>query len=165
MTIEWIDYTDGPSGPYSLARDLVTVADYAEFAKATGHGAPKGRPLQPVTRVTAHEADAYAEWAGARLPTEREIEWAWRFREDVTFAAWPLPELPDAGQYDTDTADGVRDLTGLVWHWTSSMQGAGRVIRGGGWNDGASYARVASRYGGVPSRRGDSLGFRLARTP
>jgi formylglycine-generating enzyme required for sulfatase activity len=41
--------------------------------------------------------------------------------------------------------------------------GAGRVVRGGGWYFSPAYARVANRYWNDPSFRFDYLGFRLAR--
>jgi formylglycine-generating enzyme required for sulfatase activity len=60
----------------------VTNAQYLEFVRATGHGAPKhweggkipeGTEGFPVSYVNWSDADAYCKWAGGRLPTE--IEW------------------------------------------------------------------------------------------
>jgi ergothioneine biosynthesis protein EgtB len=76
---------------------------------------------EPVTHVSYYEADAYARWAGARLPTEGEWECAAR-------------SLLDAGSVDhgnfhehgpvhpraASAAPGLQQFYGDVWEWTQS---------------------------------------------
>ena len=63
----------------------VTNAQYRKFMLATGHPEPEywdnskyNQPNQPVVGVNWEDAAAYAKWAGKRLPTEKEWEWAAR---------------------------------------------------------------------------------------
>nr|WP_315254880.1 ergothioneine biosynthesis protein EgtB [uncultured Duganella sp.] len=76
----------------------------------TLHGAQPLDPNRPVTHISLFEADAYAHWAGARLPTEFEWEYAAAQAQIETGSLHPA----GAG------ADGLQQMYGHCWQWTSS---------------------------------------------
>ncbi len=71
---------------------------------------------EPVLHVSYYEADAYARWAGARLPTEFEWEVASSGHE-VTGNLLPTSNLHPM---PADADGGMQQLFGDVWEWTSS---------------------------------------------
>jgi ergothioneine biosynthesis protein EgtB len=77
-------------------------------------------PAEPVCHLSYYEADAYARWAGARLPTEAEWEIAsanvpmdGNFVENGRFHPAPLDT-------QIDTSQGPQRMFGDLWEWTQS---------------------------------------------
>jgi len=138
---------------------------------------------EPVTHVSYFEADAFANWTGARLPTEFEWERAaakidieGNFVESEIFH--PRPTLA--------SAEDLRQMFGDVWEWTRSAYapypgyraapGAlgeynGKfmcnqyVLRGGSCATSQSHIRRTYRNFFQPEKRWQFTGIRLARDP
>ena len=78
-------------------------------------------PHEPVTHVSHYEADAYATWSGARLPTEFEWEHAsLKAVADGTFLDDVDPEFSFHPTAAGPSTGGLRQLFGDCWEWTSS---------------------------------------------
>jgi formylglycine-generating enzyme required for sulfatase activity len=59
----------------------------------------------------------------------------------------------------------IYDLAGNVWEWTSSEEGSGRVIRGGGWGNRGEDCTASDRIRSEPDDSFFSIGFRLLAVP
>src|SRR5262249_36661547 len=110
----------------------------------------QGREEHPINCVRQSEAAAYCEWAGARLPTVIEGEWAargagagtdyrWGNDSPDNRVCWSLPSprhgtCPAGAFPPGDSPQGVSDLVGNVFEWTSTPaeRGTGTYRIGGG---------------------------------
>lgn len=145
----------------------------------------------PVTHVSHTDAEAYAQWVGARLPTETEWEFASRGGLEQQPYPWGSVREPDgrarmntfAGDFPngpttpvgTVPADsfppngfGLHNTTGNVWEWTSSefsAQDDRPALRGGSYMCHDSYCRryrTSARSAATPDTSLGHTGFRLA---
>ena len=163
--------------PFAISRSPVTNADWARFLAdqpdsrqdahylrhwGEGRHVPEGRDDRPVYHVWPSDADAYATWAGARLPTADEWEKAVRGIDGRT---WPWGDFWRQGFAQTAElgvgspmpiralgAQGPSSLFGAVGgvfeitasHWRGRT-GRGRVVMGGCFTHDAATARPSLR--------------------
>jgi gamma-glutamyl hercynylcysteine S-oxide synthase len=191
--------------PFEIDRTPVTNGVYVEFMRDTGTEPPMyweadgeggwlrtamGRrepldPAHPVIHVSWHEAEAFARWAGKRLPTEQEWEAACAGADaDLANLDQLVFGTAPAGAYADGAADcGAVQMLGDVWEWTASdfLAYPGfkpfpykeysevffgeeyKVLRGGAWATRRHTIRPSFRNWDLPQRRQLFAGFRCAK--
>jgi formylglycine-generating enzyme required for sulfatase activity len=128
--------------PFYIDKFEVTCEEYQQFVDKEKRPSPQGwrngkyppgTARLPVTGVSWVEADAYAKWAGKRLPTEKEWEFAARgadarlypwgneWKPDYVNAADGGPGRPtEVGLHPGGASPfGALDMVGNVWEWTA----------------------------------------------
>ena len=189
---------------FLIDRTPVTNGAYAEFVSDTDAEPPmyweadgdwwvrtamgRREPVDPdevVIHVSWHEADAFARWAGRRLPTEQEWEAAARGadadRANLDQLAFGTSRV---GAYADAPSDcGALHMLGDAWEWTSSdflaypgfeafpypeysevfFGDTYKVLRGGAWAARRNVVRTSFRNWDLPQRRQIFAGLRCAK--
>jgi iron(II)-dependent oxidoreductase len=191
--------------PFEIDRTPVTNAAYAAFVEETGAEPPlywerdgeggwarttMGEtravdPRHPVVHVDLPAAEAFAAWAGKRLPSEQEWEAAARGsdRERANLDHLAFGTAPAAAYGDAAADCGALQMLGNVWEWTSSdfvgypgfeafpydeyskvfFGPEHTVLRGGAWATRRDVIRSTFRNWDLPIRRQIFSGLRCTR--
>jgi formylglycine-generating enzyme required for sulfatase activity len=181
-----------------LGQTEVTVAAYRRFVESTGTQMPAPPSFNPnwsdaqmpIANISWDNAQAYCRWAGGRLPTEAEWEYAARSGStEVRYGpsgdvAW---YSDNSGQKTHDVAQkranalNLYDMLGNVWEWVNDWydanyyqnspsqdplgpaNGQHRALRGGSWSNNSQNVRVSNRSEFTPIPGLGDLGVRCAR--
>ncbi|GBC61833.1 hypothetical protein DENIS_2795 [Desulfonema ishimotonii] len=188
---------------FYMGRYPVTNEEYGRFM-AENEDAPEpkywgdrrfNQPRQPVVGVSWYDAVKYAQWAGLRLPTEAQWEYACRAGTATRYYTGDTEAgLDRIGWYGLNSggilhpvgekepnAFGLYDMHGNVYEWCQDWygnypadtvtdpvgpeNGSNRVGRGGSWSYDAWCCRSAYRRFDSPDSRLIYYGFRLALSP
>ena len=191
--------------PFEIDRTPVTNGAYILFMEETGAEPPmywepdggggwvraamgRREPVDsghPVIHVSWDEADAFARWAGKRLPSEQEWEAAsaGADRERANLDLLGFGTAPAGAYGDAAATCGAVQMLGDVWEWTSSdflaypgfeafpyreyseafFGDEYKVLRGGAWATRRNTVRRSFRNWDLPQRRQIFAGFRCAR--
>lgn len=182
----------------------VSNSMYQEFCNETGHSLPEfwgmdvfysGEkfPDHPVVGVSWSDAVKYAEWAGKRLPTE--AEWEYAARGGLMQKSYPYGDDVDSSMVNYNgtyghvlslgslpaNGYGLHEMAGNVTEWVYDFYakdyfnespvenpagptyGKRRVIRGGGWRSGKSCTSCWFRQSLRPYWVDMNVGFRCAK--
>ncbi len=171
-------------------------SEFSQIERIDNRFVPKsGMENYPVIMANWFGAQAFCQWAGGRLPSEAEWEYAARAGEEYMYSGSDY--LDEVGWYAKNAggathpvgqkkpnAYGLYDMSGNVWEWCADIwhrnyEGAPalgeewttggtpalRVMRGGSWKETPTFARNVHRGGQAPSNRFNFFGFRLVLDP
>jgi formylglycine-generating enzyme required for sulfatase activity/serine/threonine protein kinase len=190
--------------PFELDETEVSNDDFALFVAETGHrttaeqegfsrdgpfeeeglqwrhpAGPRSSyqdlPRHPVVHVSARDAEAFCAYAGKRLPTEEEWEYAARGDDHRVFPWGPkfragMANAASTGEVRLQPTGsfppgpfGHLDLVGNVWEWTATYEGSDRVLKGASWMEtNPANVRAAVRLLSPPTDHSSDVGFRCA---
>ncbi|MCR4783267.1 MAG: SUMF1/EgtB/PvdO family nonheme iron enzyme [bacterium] len=184
---------------YYIDRYEVTNRQFKKFVEATHYkaqgnwqeSASDDRMDHPVIRVSYYDCEAYARWAGKRLPTADEWEKAAR-GGDLRLYPWggTTPDPTRCNYIDTGIGNttpvgffptgaspyGVEDMAGNVWEWVDTWfipydaddnyLPMTKVIKGGSRSDSADNCTIVQEQGVLPEQgRLVASGFRCVFSP
>jgi formylglycine-generating enzyme required for sulfatase activity len=199
-TLPWEEQVE--LSAYAIDLTPVTNAEYEKFLKASGYSPriqhnflehwvdgkpPVGKEDHPVVYVDLNDARAYAEWAGKRLPTDAEWQFAaegperlrypWGDRMEAGTCNWEAATTSVHAYPDGRSPFGCYDMSGNTWEWTESEQtddGRTRysLLRGGSYFNASGsdwYVKGGPQYSSRPTKmllvwpgldRSSTIGFR-----